>query len=83
MSLQAKAEAICGQLRELILEQLRSESGPLRHKRGFADGYWGLIAYSDGSVVLEGYAAECADWRTLDELPLTELAHLADAALSK
>lgn len=82
MSLKAKADAISAQLRALILEHLRSTGRDITHRRGFADGYWEIVVHVDGSVTLRGYAVECADWRTLDELPLTELAQLADTALS-
>lgn len=59
---------------------LKVAKQPLRYRDGHADGFWEVEVLPDGRVVPGGYALELGLPETLDELPLTELARLAEEA---
>lgn len=59
---------------------LKTALQPLRYREGYGDGFWQVEVHPDGRVVPGGYALELGLPERIDELPLTELARLAEEA---
>ena len=66
--------------REALVEAAK-ERGTLRFRKGYADGFWAVTIYPDGSTTYGGYAAENRNKEVgdIDELSLWEMASLVEA----
>ena len=73
-------QAMKNTAREALVEAAK-ERGTLRFRTGYADGFWAVTVYADGSTTYGGYAAENRNKEIgdIDELSLWEIVSLVEA----
>lgn len=78
MPLQQRIQAVATELRSIVLDGA-AQRGTVRLHQSYADNYWTVTVYADGTTRYDNYAEEARGPRgSVNDLTLWELATLAE-----